>query len=135
MSERTQYVIVRYVPNVVRDEAVNIGVIIRRVDAPQFDFKFIPRSATVRKISPEADQQLVKNFERQLTLSKNEGARIGLIGLPTEPASSHKAFPDSNGNLQLPPPPGHVPADFVAPVTEPSHTKYAQSWVSRPMND
>ncbi|SRR6266536_1515108 len=134
MSERTQYVIVRYVPNVVRDEAVNIGVIIRRVDGPQFDFKFIPRSATVRKISPEADQQLVKNFERQLTLSKNEGTRIGLIGLPTEPDFFQKALREFNGNLQLTEPRGLVASDLSAALRETYDRYVAEKGISRPIN-
>src|SRR6266704_1730172 len=104
MSERSQYVIVRYVPNVVRDEAVNIGVIIRGVGSSHFDFKFLPRSATIRKISPEAEQQL--------TLSKREDRPVGIIGHPTEPEFFVKAMREFNGNLQLTEPRGLLAADL-----------------------
>jgi hypothetical protein len=134
MSERSQYVIVRYVPNVVRDEAVNIGVIIRGVGSSRFDFKFLPRGTTIRKISPEADQQLVKNFERQLSLSRKEGRSIGIIGHPTEPEFFVKATREFNGNLQLTEPRGIVAAD----LNEALHRVYgmyvAEQGASRPIN-
>lgn len=134
MSERTQYVIVRYVPNVVRDEAVNIGVIIRRVDAPQFDFKFIPRSATVRKISPEADQQLVKNFERQLMLSRDEGKPVGMVGHPSQPNFFDKALREFNGNLQLTEPRGLLATDLSHALEQAYEMYVAEKGITRPIN-
>ena len=134
MSERSQYVIVRYVPNVVRDEAVNIGVIIRGVGSSHFDFKFLPRSATIRKISPEADQQLVKNFERQLTLSKREDRPVGIIGHPTEPEFFVKAMREFNGNLQLTEPRGLLAADLGEALHQVYSMYVAEQGVSRPIN-
>ncbi len=134
MSERTQYVIVRYVPNVVRNEAVNIGVIIRRVGGPQFDFKFLPRSATVRKISPEADQQLVKNFERQLTVSRDEGKPIGIVGHPADADFFGKALLEFNGNLQLTEPRGLVAADLSEALHQAYAMYVAEKGLTRPIN-
>jgi len=91
---------------VVRDEALNIGVIVRGVGIEFFDFRFLPRSATIRKISPDADQKLVKNFERQLGVAKEEGSPIGLIGHPRDPEFFDRALREFNGNLQLTEPRG-----------------------------
>lgn len=98
---RFQYSVIRYVPDVVRDEGVNVGVLVRTVGSSEFDFKFLPRSATVRKFSPQADTRLVNNFERELRKSKNEGQPFGVMGRPSDPEFFLKAINEFNGNLQL----------------------------------
>src|SRR5436309_11187407 len=61
MEKPFQYSVVRYVPNLVRDEGVNVGLLVRAVAGKEFDFKFLPRTATVRKLWPHADERIVEN--------------------------------------------------------------------------
>src|ERR1700674_2903353 len=96
-----QYSIVRYVPDVIRDEAVNVGAIVRAAEGQRFEFKFLPRSATVRKLWPGADQALVKNFERQLALCAEKSEPLGRVGRVGDSEFFDKARSEFNGNLQL----------------------------------
>jgi hypothetical protein len=100
---RYQYVVVRYVPNVLRDEAVNVGVLARAVEAHEFDYRFLPRSATVRQLWPGADRRLVRNFESQLAVCREAGAPLGNLGHPSESEFFHRARAEFNGTLQLSP--------------------------------
>jgi hypothetical protein len=93
-------------------------VIVRAVGSKYFDFRFLPRSATIRKISPEADQKLVKNFERQLAVAQEKGTAIGLIGHPSEPEFFSKALREFNGNLQLTEPRGLIVENVAAALEE-----------------
>lgn len=107
MTKRFQYVVVRYVPNVVRDEAVNVGVILREVGRDAYEFKFLPRSATVRKLWPTADQRLVAHFQRQLTRAKRApgpslfGDTLGTSLPPLNSQFFMWAQRELNGNLQV----------------------------------
>jgi len=101
MSKIFQYSIVRYVPDVVRDEAVNVGVLVRAAEGERFEFKFLPRSATVRKLWPGADQALVRNFERQLTSCAENDEPLGRSGRIVDSEFFDKARSEFNGNLQL----------------------------------
>ena len=103
MSQFFQYSIVRYVPDVIRDEAVNVGVIVRAADGGRTEFKFVPRSATVRKLWPGADQALVRTFERQLTMCAQKGEPLGRAGRIVDAEFFDKAREEFNGNLQLSP--------------------------------
>lgn len=100
-SSRFKFVVFRYVPNIVRDEAVNIGVFVREVSGDEYDFKFLPRSATVRKLWPDADTNLVKNFERQLKHSKRSGDDLPGIGNPKDEGFLENARSAFYGNLQM----------------------------------
>ena len=66
MPQRFQYAVLRYVPNVIRDEAVNVGVVVRDLEREEFEYRFLPRSATVRKLAPQAD----KSEERKSSHAK-----------------------------------------------------------------
>jgi hypothetical protein len=108
--KRFQYAVVRYVPNVVRGEAINVGVLIRSVQDKSFDFRFLPRSALVRRLWPSADQRLVLNFQRTLSGLRDEkqlalvDAQTDLferIGLPSDEEFFTKARSEFNGNLQF----------------------------------
>jgi len=104
MTKVFQYSIVRYVPDVIRDEAVNVGVLVRAAEGQRFAFKFLPRSATVRKLWPGADQALVRNFERQLTSCSEKDEPLGRAGRVKDSEFFDKARSEFNGNLQLTPP-------------------------------
>lgn len=101
MPDSYQFAVVRYVPNVVRDEAVNVGLVLRALDSKAFHFRFLKRSATVRKLWPDADQALVTHFEKQLTRAVKEDAPLGGIGHLAEPNFFERAQNEFNGNLQL----------------------------------
>jgi len=77
MSKVFQYAVVRYVPDIIRDEAVNVGVLIKAVEGHRFECKFLPRSTTVRKLWPRADSALVKNFQQQLVVCAKDNNRSG----------------------------------------------------------
>jgi hypothetical protein len=101
MSKLFQYSVVRYVPDVIRDEAVNVGVLVKAVEGHRFEFKFLPRSATVRKLWPEADSSLVRNFQKQLTTCAKNNEPLGNLGRIVDPDFFDKARSEFNGNLQL----------------------------------
>jgi hypothetical protein len=101
MKKIFQYSIVRYVPDVVRDEAVNVGVLVRSAEGNRFEFKFLPRSATVRKLWPEADSALVRNFQKQLTSCAKNNEPLGNVGHIADPDFFDRARSEFIGNLQL----------------------------------
>jgi hypothetical protein len=108
-----RFAVVRYVPNVVRDEGVNVGVIVQQEDPPKFQFKFLPRSATVRKLWPEADQRLVTHFKEQLTFEKSgKESSLRYLAYPSDPSFFSRAREEFNGNLQLTSPRGMLGADL-----------------------
>src|SRR6266511_4000243 len=109
MPGRFQYAVIRYVPNVVRDEAVNVGVLVRDAERGDFAYRFLPRSVTVRRLWPDADRQLVTNFEKQLKQLKGSqqlkltDRATGLpgVGHPLDRDFFARAREEFNGNLQL----------------------------------
>jgi len=105
-----QYAVVRYVPNPVRDEAVNVGVIVRGHDGSDFAFRFLPRGSALRKLWPSADQQIVRLFEQQLKSAQGQptlfdGSRVLLdrFGDPRTPEFFEMARLEFVGNLQITP--------------------------------
>lgn len=108
MNARYQYSVVRYVPNVIRDEAVNVGVLVRSVADAQFEWRFLPRSSVVRKLWPTADQNLVHHLDRQLKAAANaQGSFFGEVELvkrfgdPGAAGFVERASSEFNGNLQF----------------------------------
>jgi hypothetical protein len=96
-----QYSILRFIPNVIRDEGINVGVLVRSNDAPEFAWRFLARSAALKKLSPNADTRLVDNFQRALSLCHKDNQPLGLVGHPTDPDFFARAREEYNGNLQL----------------------------------
>ncbi len=96
-----QYVVVRFVPNVVRDEAVNVGVLLRAKDDKSLYLRFLSRNATVRKLWPGADDKIVDSFRKQLTAAIKSKALLGRLGDPGSPSFFDTARLEMNGNLQL----------------------------------
>ncbi len=109
MERKYQYVVVRYVPDLVREEGVNVGIIARDLDSSDFAFKFLPRSSTVRRLVPSADQRLVSNFEHQLSASQrwqpslfqDAEPPLGRVGHPASADFFTRARAEFNGNLQM----------------------------------
>jgi hypothetical protein len=96
-----QYVVVRFVPNVVRDEAVNVGVLLRAKNDRSLHLRFLSRNATVRKLWPEADDKIVDSFRKQLTAAIKSKTALGRMGDPRSPSFFETARIEMNGNLQL----------------------------------
>lgn len=103
-----QFAVVQFVPNPVRQESVNVGVIVRDAESGEFGFRFLPRGAVVRKLWPDADQNVVRLFERRLrTLVKEQQLALGeeeglpLVGHPRDENFFARARSEFVGNLQL----------------------------------
>jgi hypothetical protein len=143
MSERFQYSIVRYVPNVVRDEAVNVGVLVRAVDGTAFTFRFLPRASAVRKLWPGADQRLVRLFEKQLKNALNESPSllpsthplVERFGNPRDADFLARARTEFTGNLQLTAPRGYIASNIDSAVKW-AYSEYVEEPAvgSRPIN-
>jgi Protein of unknown function (DUF3037) len=101
VSDVYQFVVVRYVPDVVRNEGVNVGVLVRSIEGVPFDFKFLPRSATVKKLLPSADGRLVRHFETQLKAARNEEKPLSGLGYPGNPEFLDAMQNEFTGNLQV----------------------------------
>jgi Protein of unknown function (DUF3037) len=144
VSSRFQYSVVRYMPNVVRDEAVNVGVLIWSVEGHLFRSKFLRRSSAVRKLWPGADQDLVANFQRQISLASStqqvafDGMNHPLVerfGNPADSAFLARARREFTGNLQLTEPRGYQ-ASTIEEALEWAYSIYVEEPRSgpRPIN-
>jgi hypothetical protein len=101
-----QYVIVKYVPNVLRDESVNVGALVRDPDSGAFEYRFLPRGAIVRKLWPTADTKIVRHLERQLAKTKEsqlslDQPTLGRVGSPASSDFFARAREEFTGNLQM----------------------------------
>lgn len=101
-----QYVVVKYVPNLLRDESVNVGVIARDPASGAFDFRFLSRGGVVKKIWPHADTQIVRHLTRALKETKQSQLTLdepvlGRAGNPSAADFFSKARREFTGNLQL----------------------------------
>ena len=104
-----EYVVVKYVPNVLRDESVNVGAIVRDPAGGDFAFKFLQRGGAVRKLWPAADTNIVRHVERQLVRTRDQlqlsldPQGLGQSGSPRDPGFFGRARHEFTGNLQLTP--------------------------------
>src|SRR5580704_19037982 len=78
------YHVVRYAPNLIRDEWINIGVVLmdpgngrvlRRLMEDPEEF------ARVRRLHPAADQELLRRLPEEFDAQMEEGAAAGLARL------------------------------------------------------
>lgn len=72
------YHVIRYIPNLVRDEWVNIGVVIHDPDTEKFRVRLIeeePEYARVRRLHPAADEANLRGYRSMLedSLSRHDG--------------------------------------------------------------
>lgn len=103
-----QYSVVRIVPDVVRDEAVNVGVIVRIPGTSTFGMRFLGRDALARRLRPGADRGLLRHFEAQLSrystssqLALDPDGNAPGFGDPRDPEFFEIARAQLNGNIQL----------------------------------
>jgi hypothetical protein len=114
---------------------VNVGVIVRGLEGVPFEFRFLPRAATLRRLWPDADQRLVTQFERRLQNARKESRPLGEIGLPSEPDFFDRARHEYNGNLQITEVRGHR-ADQIGDAIRGLYATFVAepSMGSRPIN-
>ena len=135
MTQRFQYAVLRYVPNVIRDEAVNVGVVVRDLEHQEFEYRFLPRSATVRKLAPQADQQVVTNFSKQLANAKRDDRPLPGVGHPKDAAFFVRASGEFIGNLQFGEVRGLLADDLKSAVNKIYNTHVAEpGGLPRPIN-
>ncbi len=97
MTVRCHYTIVRFVPNIVRNECVNVGVILQALDRPFIKARFTGRLARIRSLWPEADRGIVHIARRELrsrfrAYEEESRAQLDLIAEGPEPAVTDPAF-------------------------------------------
>jgi hypothetical protein len=109
-----QYSIVRYVESVVRDEPVNIGVIVRDQTLTEARAKFLAPAAISRKAGPKA-VPLTLGFEESLRASDFDP--IGSAAIVRAPRFFDDTRREFHGNLRLSEP-GGVMAESIEQATE-----------------
>src|SRR5262249_29668209 len=108
-----QYSIVRYVANVVRDEPVNIGVIVRDQTMRETAAKFLPLAAVSRKGGKKA-VALTVGLEDSLRASVFES--VGSAEMLRAPRFFDDARREFHGNLRLTEPRGVMAEDIEQAV-------------------
>src|SRR6266542_220316 len=98
---RYRYAVLRYVPDVVRDEAVNVGVLLQGLEGAPFLFKFLPRAAAIHKLDPRADETVVRKFQNQLNKAVRSNEPLGRYGHPTDITFFESLQREFTGNLQV----------------------------------
>lgn len=75
MRERRQceYFLLRYAPDVVRNEFVTVGVLLREAASGWFDVRFTRDWKRVRCLDPEADVEVLEGLEREIRERMAEG--------------------------------------------------------------
>lgn len=114
MNERQQcdFFLVRYVPDPVRNEFVNIGVLLRAAGKPeQTVVRFTRDWARVRCVDPDADIAMLEAFESELR------ARLLQQGMDVQPIM--RVLEDSFSNaIQVTEPGGYLAESIVSGVEE-----------------
>jgi hypothetical protein len=102
-----RYSVARYVPSVIRDEAINIGVLLETVDEPGLYVQFLGALSRIRTLFPDADMatlRLLRTYFKQLSRPV-EGPEQQFAWVADEGPSLDKLFRDCAGSiLQLSPP-------------------------------
>jgi hypothetical protein len=87
-----EFFLIRYVPDTVKNEFVNIGVVLREAGQPETaHVRFTRDWSRVRCIDPDADTEMLEALENEV--------RDRLSGGPTETAAMMKMLGDSFSNL------------------------------------
>ncbi len=87
-----EFFLVRYVPDTVKNEFVNIGVVLREAGRPETArVRFTKDWSRVRCVDPEADTEMLEALENEV--------RARLTGGAAETASMMKALEESFSNL------------------------------------
>lgn len=115
MNDRKQceFQLIRYVPDAVRDEFVNIGVLLRGADGAEAPMVRMTRDwARVRCVDPEADTAMLEALEEELRTRLSETPPEGARPLPA-------VIEDSFSNLlQVTDAKGYLAESMIAGVEE-----------------
>jgi hypothetical protein len=109
-----QYSVVRYVENVVRDEPVNIGVIVRDQTLTEATAKFLPPAAVSRKAGSRA---VSLTLGLQQSLRASDFDPVGSAQMLRAPHFFDDARREFHGNLRLSEPRG-VLAESIEQATD-----------------
>ena len=125
--EAYQYSVVRLVPDVVRDEARNVGVLVQPVSGGVLRFKFLDRASSAD--SPDFSKAfgIAEHFREQLTKCSASDREIGRVSSPLDSTFLSKAVAEFSGTLQVTPPRGMLAASIDEAVS-----KSFATFVSRP---
>jgi hypothetical protein len=124
-----QYSVVRYVDDVVRDEPINVGVIVRDQALSEATAKFLPAAAVSRRAGAKA---LSLTLGLQQSLRESDFDPIGSAAILRAPHFFDEARREFHGNLRLSDPRG-VLAENIEQATErvfASHVAEPRSTVS-----
>jgi hypothetical protein len=94
-----RYAIVRYVPDPVREEQINVGVVVARDDPPYFGARFLRTTQTgrLKRLGPTSDFRFIRELAAEMSAS--EGAR--LIGGPWDLAALEAAVSEWANTIQF----------------------------------
>ena len=125
--EACRYIVVRFVPNVVRDEPLNIGVILQCPEKEFITAKFATKFTRVAKLYPDVDLNLLRSFADDMTdriEAFTHGKQLALGELPREepvplssPAFLDFLFEEYGGRLQFTKPQPTLAEDLEAEIS------------------
>lgn len=75
MAELSQcdFMLVRYVPNAIRGESVNLGLVLFDHETNGYEVRFTRDSRSLRRLDPDADVELLEAVEREVRERLNDG--------------------------------------------------------------
>ena len=133
-EQRLRYTVVRYVPNLIRDEAVNVGVIVQDVESSEVKYRFLPRSSAIRRLWHDADEKIVGLLDKQLQLAAARSTEFGRSGKLKEPRFLDRLTHEFTVSLQLTPPRGRLSPSLSVGVDFLFHTYVAEPGEFRPIS-
>jgi len=133
-QQRFRYCVARYVPNVIRDEAVNVGVIVQDLESHNVSFRFLPRAAAVRRLWPDVDERIIGFLERQLSVATQQNMEFGLAGRPGDSEFLDSLAYEFTGTLQLTAPRGTTNTSLDSAVSKEFRTHVAEPGEFRPIS-
>jgi Protein of unknown function (DUF3037) len=87
-----EFLLIRYVPDTVKNEFVNIGVVLREAGRPETaQVRFTRDWSRLRCVDPDADTEMLEAFEHEMRERLSNGG--------SEPAETMKALQDSLSNV------------------------------------
>jgi hypothetical protein len=134
VTVQCQYTVMRFVPNMLRNECVNVGVVLQALDRPFIKARFTGRLARIRSLWPTADRTIVevaqKEFRRRFRTYEHEtDAQLELIVSDPGPAVTAGDFlshlhREYENNIQFSPPAPTVAQDSLEEELEELYRTY-----------
>src|SRR5258708_4363846 len=111
-----RFSVARFMPNQIRGEFINIGVILHVLDTQQLMAEWLPGLGRMRCISPEVTTDEFKNFQNHLSLRYNLDSSLPTLEAPESIVgeSFNKSQPELLDYLHRE---WSVPFQFSEPVT------------------